>query len=53
MNIIHADLTPENILIEFDKEKKNIINIKIKDFQSHFTYENTRNGIKINNNLHF
>ena len=36
LGIVHADLKPDNILIEFDEETRRIISLKIIDFGSAF-----------------
>lgn len=36
LGIVHADLKPDNILIEFDEETRRIVSLKIIDFGSAF-----------------
>lgn len=36
LNIVHADLKPENIIIDFDEEQQRIKSLKIIDFGSSF-----------------
>jgi serine/threonine protein kinase len=36
LGIVHADLKPDNILIEFEEETRRIISLKIIDFGSAF-----------------
>ena len=39
LNMVHGDLKPENILVEFNSGRTTVVDIKVKDFQSSFKYE--------------
>jgi len=41
--IVHADLKPDNILVDFDSQKGVIKDLKLIDFGSAFSYENPSN----------
>ena len=41
--IVHADVKPDNILIDFDLKTRTIKDLKLIDFGSAFSYENPSN----------
>lgn len=38
-NMVHGDLKPANMLVEFDAERTTVLDIRIKDFQSSFKFD--------------
>jgi len=37
--MVHGDLKPANMLIEFDAERTAVLDLRIKDFQSSFKFD--------------
>ena len=44
--IVHADLKPDNILIEYDEQSNKIINLKVIDLGSAFLLNNQEEKLK-------
>lgn len=37
--MVHGDLKPANMLVEFDADRTSVVDIRIKDFQSSFKFD--------------
>jgi serine/threonine protein kinase len=37
--MVHGDLKPANMLVEFDAERSAVLDLRIKDFQSSFKFD--------------